>query len=89
VLKWIVDRIEGEADAVDTPIGRVPTPDSLDLDGLDIDPAKLAELLAVDASIWREEASLSARDLAKLGDRVPHAIKDEHARLEQRLGAAA
>jgi phosphoenolpyruvate carboxykinase (GTP) len=89
VLKWIVDRIEGEADAVDTPIGRVPTPDSLDLDGLNFDPAKLAELLTVDASIWREEASLSARDLAKLGDRLPHAIKDEQARLEGRLGAAA
>ncbi|WBO21493.1 phosphoenolpyruvate carboxykinase (GTP) [Sphingomonas abietis] len=89
VLKWIVDRIEGEAEAIDTPIGRVPAPASLDLDGLSLEPAKLAELLAVDADVWREEASLSARDLARLGDRVPHAIRDEQARLEQRLGEPA
>jgi phosphoenolpyruvate carboxykinase (GTP) len=89
VLKWIVGRIEGDADAVETPIGRVPTPGSLDLSGLDIAPEKLAELLRVDASTWREEASLAARDLAKLGDRVPGAIKDEQTALEERLGAAA
>ncbi|HEY0316624.1 MAG TPA: phosphoenolpyruvate carboxykinase domain-containing protein, partial [Sphingomonas sp.] len=89
VLKWIVGRIEGDADAVETPIGRVPTPSSLDLAGLDIAPEKLAELLSVDASIWREEASLAARDLAKLGERLPGAIRDEQARLEERLGAAA
>ena len=88
VLKWIVGRIEGKAEAADTPIGHVPTPGSLDLSGIDIAPEKLAELLRVDAEIWREEASLSARDLAKLGDRVPGAIKDEQAALEQRLAAA-
>jgi phosphoenolpyruvate carboxykinase (GTP) len=87
VLKWIVERIEGEADAVDTPIGRVPTPASLDLDGLAIDPARLEELLAVDRAIWREEAGLAARDLAKLGDRLPAAIQAEQSRLEARLAS--
>ena len=86
VLKWIVERIEGKADAADTVIGRVPTPDSLDLNGIEIDAAKLGELLAVDAGTWREEAALAARDLKKLGDRVPSAIWDEQQALEQRLG---
>ena len=88
MLKWIVERIEGQAEAVDTPIGRVPTPGALDLAGLDLPAEKLAELLRVDASVWREEAGLSARDLDKLGERVPQAIQEEQARLEERLAAA-
>ncbi len=43
VLKWVVDRLEGEADAVSTPIGLVPTPDSLDVDGLDMTAEKVAK----------------------------------------------
>ena len=38
VLKWALERIEGTAAAIDTPIGRVPTPDALDIDGLDMSP---------------------------------------------------
>ena len=87
VLKWIVERLEGRADASDTPIGRVPTADSLDLGGLGLDPAKLDELLTVDRAVWSEEATLAARDLAKLGDRLPTAILHEQAALEERLAA--
>ena len=85
VLKWIVERIEGFADAEDTPIGRVPGAGALDVSGLGIDPAKLDELLTVDAEVWREEAALSGADLAKLGDRVPPAIWHEQSALEERL----
>jgi len=85
VLKWIVERLEGRADASDTPIGRVPTADSLDLGGLGLDAAKLDELLTVDRTVWTEEAALAARDLAKLGDRLPTAILHEQAALEERL----
>ena len=85
VLKWIVDRLEGRAEANDTPIGRVPTAASLDLDGLALDPAKLDELLTVDRGVWAEEATLAARDLARLGDRLPVAIRHEQAALEERL----
>ena len=45
VLKWAIERIEGKAAAVETPIGHVPTPESLDTDGLDMDPAELAKAL--------------------------------------------
>jgi phosphoenolpyruvate carboxykinase (GTP) len=85
VLKWIVDRIEGTAEATDTAIGRVPTAASLDLAGLDLDAGKLRELLSVDARVWREEAALSAIDLDKLGDRLPNAIRAEQKKLEDRL----
>jgi phosphoenolpyruvate carboxykinase (GTP) len=85
VLKWIVERIEGTADADDTAIGRVPAAAALDVAGLGLDPAKLDELLTVDAAVWREEASLAAADLGKLGDRVPPAIWHEQSALEERL----
>jgi len=87
VLKWIVERLEGRAEASDTPIGRVPTSASLDLAGLGLDAAKLDELLTVDRDVWTDEAALAARDLAKLGDRLPSAILHEQAALEQRLAA--
>jgi len=86
VLKWIIERVEGRAAAVDTPIGRGPTPEALDLFGMDIDAVRLEALLAVDPATWREEAALSARDLEKLGDRVPRAMWEEQAALERRLG---
>ena len=87
VLKWIVERLEGRAEASDTPIGRVPTAASLDLGGLGLDGAKLEELLTVDRAVWTEEAALAARDLAKLGERLPSAILHEQSALEERLAA--
>ena len=85
VLKWIVERIEGEADAADTPIGRVPTAASLDLDGITLEPGALEDLLTVDPAIWREEARLAADDLKTLGDRVPPRVWHEQDALATRL----
>ncbi|MEJ7935381.1 phosphoenolpyruvate carboxykinase (GTP) [Sphingobium sp. AN558] len=84
VLKWIVERCEGTAEAVDSPIGRIPTREALDLDGLSLGDAAIAELLNVDPAIWRQEAQGNARDLEKLGN-LPPAIWEEQKALEQRL----
>ena len=54
VLKWVFERVDGDADAVETPIGLLPTPDALDTDGLEIADDDLAELLSVDAPGWRD-----------------------------------
>ncbi|WGU40248.1 phosphoenolpyruvate carboxykinase (GTP) [Phenylobacterium sp. NIBR 498073] len=89
VLKWIVGRLEGEAQAVDTPIGRVPSKDSLDLSGISIDPAALDTLLSVDVEIWTEEAALIPEFYEKFGDRLPKALWDQHAALGRRLGVQA
>ncbi|MBA4012948.1 MAG: phosphoenolpyruvate carboxykinase (GTP) [Phenylobacterium sp.] len=89
VLKWIFGRLEGEAQAVDTPIGRVPTKDSLDLSGISIDPAALETLLSVDAEVWAEEAALIPEFYKKFGDRLPAKLWDQHAALGRRLGAQA
>jgi phosphoenolpyruvate carboxykinase (GTP) len=88
VLKWIVERLEGQAQAQDTPIGRVPAPGALDLSGLVLDRGKLDLLLQVDPGVWHQEATLSADFLARLGSSVP-ALEQEQAALEERLQEAA
>jgi len=85
VLKWISGRIDGEAEAVDTPVGRVPSPASLDLSGLDLTEAQLSILLDVDADVWGEEAALIPDFYAQFGDRLPRALWSQHAALVERL----
>lgn len=89
VLKWIAERLDGTAQAVDTAIGRVPSKDSLDLTGLTIADAALETLLSVDPEVWAEEAALIPDFYKKFGDRLPGALWDQHAALNQRLGAHA
>jgi phosphoenolpyruvate carboxykinase (GTP) len=86
VLKWMIDRIEGTAAAEETPIGYVPTPDQLDLDGLEADPADVAATLRVDAEEWRRELPLIEQWFAKIGDQLPASLHDELEALRQRLG---
>ncbi|UTP39641.1 phosphoenolpyruvate carboxykinase (GTP) [Phenylobacterium sp. LH3H17] len=89
VLKWIVQRLEGDAEAVDTPIGRLPTKESLDLSGLNLGDAALSTLLSVDAEVWAEEASLIPEAYRKFGDRLPKELWAQYEALTQRLGARA
>jgi phosphoenolpyruvate carboxykinase (GTP) len=85
VLQWIFDRLAGRAEAVDTPIGRLPTAEALDLDGLALTDADLELLLTVDPDVWLEEASLIAADYAKYGDRLPAELRAQHKALVDRL----
>ncbi|CAN5510798.1 phosphoenolpyruvate carboxykinase (GTP) [soil metagenome] len=85
VLKWVFDRVAGTADAVDTAIGRVPTTDGIDLEGLDLDPSVLAELLKVDNDAWRGEIALIEEHFASIGERLPTELTDELRELEKRL----
>jgi len=88
VLKWIVERLEGEAEAEDTPIGRVPLADGLDVEGLDLAEGALRLLLEVDPAVWREEAALIGPHYEAFADRLPKGLWDEHAALLERLEAA-
>lgn len=89
VLKWIAERLDGKADAVDTPIGRVPTKASLDLSGLSLTDAQLDLLLTVDPAIWTQEAALIPAFYERFGDHMPKALWDEYEALVERLKAAA
>jgi phosphoenolpyruvate carboxykinase (GTP) len=85
VLKWVLDRLDGKVDAVDTAIGRVPTAESLDTAGLDVDPTTLAELLSVDSESWRQEVPQIEGHYATLGSHLPGELRDQLAALEKRL----
>jgi phosphoenolpyruvate carboxykinase (GTP) len=86
VLKWIVERIDGTAAAVTTPIGLVPANRALDVSDLMIDDADVAEALDVDAEEWRSEIPLIKDWFEKIGDRLPAQLRTELTDLEARLG---
>jgi phosphoenolpyruvate carboxykinase (GTP) len=86
VIKWIVGRIEGKLGARDSVIGRVPLDGDLDLAGLTLGEAALAELMSVDPAAWRHEAEANGRDLAKFGT-LPDELAEQQRRLEQRVAA--
>src|SRR5207253_2332384 len=71
VIKWALDRIEGKAAALDTPIGRVPAPDSLDVEGLDMDEKDLLESLTVKVDEWKAEIPLVEEWFDKIGASLP------------------
>ena len=85
VLNWIVDRCEGKADAVETPIGYEPKPEDIDTEGLDIDLDTLKGLLNVDKDLWKEEAKGIHEFYAKFGDKLPKELEAELANLEANL----
>ena len=88
VLKWVFERVTGTGRAVDTPIGRLPAQSALNVAGLDVPAANMAELLRVDVDGWLAELPQVKEHLAKFGAKLPQGIKDELASLEQRLLAA-
>ena len=85
VLNWILDRCEGKADATETAIGYLPKASDLDLTGLDIDAATLEELLSVDKEVWAGEVDGIKEYFAQFGDKLPKAIADQLAKLENNL----
>ncbi|MDD2709674.1 MAG: phosphoenolpyruvate carboxykinase (GTP) [Verrucomicrobiae bacterium] len=85
VLKWICERIEGAGKAVRTPIGLLPAPDALDMKGLDISGADLAELLSLDVEGWKKEAADVGGNYQKFGERLPAELNKELQDLKARL----
>ncbi|HET9075521.1 MAG TPA: phosphoenolpyruvate carboxykinase (GTP) [Acidimicrobiales bacterium] len=86
VLEWVFKRCAGQGEAVETPIGLLPSPDALSTEGLEVAPGDLAKLLEVDRDGWRDEVP-SIRDyFDSLGDRMPGELLEELGSLEKRLG---
>jgi phosphoenolpyruvate carboxykinase (GTP) len=86
VLAWVFRRCDDEADALETPIGWLPTADALETDGLDLSPEALAELLRFDPDAWRAQLPQLREHLARFGDRLPEALRSQLARLEEQVG---
>ncbi len=86
VLEWIFNRVDGNADAVETPIGLVPTKDALNVEGLDLSDADLDLLLTVDAEAVKAELPQVEAYLAQYGERLPAAVSAQLEQLKARLG---
>ncbi|MFD5215552.1 phosphoenolpyruvate carboxykinase (GTP) [Microbacterium sp. NPDC058345] len=88
VIDWIIRRISGEVAAVDSPIGRLPRREDLNLEGLDITDADLDALFAIDTDAWLAEADSTEEFYAVFGDKLPAALRSELEALRYRLTAA-
>jgi phosphoenolpyruvate carboxykinase (GTP) len=86
VLKWIFERCNGKAGAVETPIGKLPADGALDTDGLDMDADDLKGLLQVDTEGWKAELPSIKEHFATFGDKLPKGLQEELDALEKRLG---
>lgn len=85
VLDWIVGRVHGEKDAVETPIGSVPAPGSLNLEGLEIAEEDIAELFSIPVDSWLHETELTEEFFAQFGDHLPTALSDQLEQLRSDL----
>jgi phosphoenolpyruvate carboxykinase (GTP) len=86
VLEWVFERVSGRSDAIETPIGRVPAPGTIDIEGLDVSKEDMEELLRFDADEWRREVPLIREHYATFGDRLPARLDEAVDDLERRLG---
>ena len=86
VLKWILARIDGEAQAVEPPLGLVPEIDGIDTSGLDLNDLAMQRLLEVDSDSWSEEVPLIEEHLKAIGDRLPKEMTSQLDKLKARIG---
>jgi phosphoenolpyruvate carboxykinase (GTP) len=86
VLEWIFRRCDGDAEAGETPIGLVPPEGALDLEGLDIPPERLTELLKVDPEEWKKQLPQVHEHFEQFGDALPDELQNQLEALEERLG---
>lgn len=89
VLDWIIQRVEGNVDAVETAIGYEPKPEDINIEGLENEGITLdvvKDLLSVDVEYWKEDVKGIKEFYAKFGDKLPDEMKKQLAALESRLG---
>lgn len=89
VLKWIIDRIEGRVGADETVVGYTARAEDLDLSGLDITPAEVADCLTAPAEKWAADVEDNEEYLQFLGKHVPQEVWDQFAALKERIAKAA
>jgi phosphoenolpyruvate carboxykinase (GTP) len=85
VLEWMLKRVTGQAGAVETPVGNLPKAGDLNTDGLDLDAATLEQLISIDRAGWKAEMESIGEYLDSYGERTPHALKAERAKIAAQL----
>ncbi|MBE5758625.1 MAG: phosphoenolpyruvate carboxykinase (GTP) [Clostridiales bacterium] len=88
VLDWIIERCEGNADAVETAIGYEPKAEDINIEGLsDVTVDTVKDLLNVDKDLWKEDVEGIKAFYARFGDRLPEEMAKQLKALEARLDA--
>ncbi|HSR62674.1 MAG TPA: phosphoenolpyruvate carboxykinase (GTP) [Gammaproteobacteria bacterium] len=85
VLKWIFERCEGTGEAVETPIGNLPTIDAIDFSDLDVDDNEKATLLRVDIDGWLQEIPLIREYYESFGSHLPADLEEQIDKMEKEL----
>jgi phosphoenolpyruvate carboxykinase (GTP) len=85
VVKWIVDRVRGRGDAVESPLGMMPTPQALELNGLEWSKELIKELLAVRPEEWYKEVDQREEFLTRFSSKLPQELLDENEALRKRI----
>ncbi|MHA6847565.1 phosphoenolpyruvate carboxykinase (GTP) [Ralstonia syzygii] len=85
VLKWMIDRIEGQVRGDEHVFGVSPRYEELRWDGLDFSAEQFAKVISLDAQAWKQELALHAELFAQLVHHLPQALPEAKARLEGRL----
>jgi phosphoenolpyruvate carboxykinase (GTP) len=85
VLDWIIKRCKGDVEVVESPIGGMPAPGSINLEGINVPTETMEALLEVDVEAWKKEIADIGGYLDSYGDRTPPAIKAEQARIADAL----
>jgi phosphoenolpyruvate carboxykinase (GTP) len=85
VLEWVFDRVSGRGEAQETAIGFVPTTSAINIEGLDVTPGDMEELLAVDTEEWRAEVPSIREHYVQFADRLPARLAAQVDDLEARL----
>jgi phosphoenolpyruvate carboxykinase (GTP) len=71
VLKWIVDRCRGRVGAEEAPLGWMPSPDDIDISGMNYERSKLEEALRIDVEDWKKEVIAQDELFIKLHNDLP------------------
>ena len=87
VLKWICERVEGTGNARETAIGNLPTPEALDLSGLNLPAENISELISVDTEGWKKGLDEIEAAHAKFGNHLPAELKAQLERIRKRLNS--
>lgn len=86
VIKWALEQLDGNPSSVESPIGLIPTPGALDIEGLNVSPSEIDEVTRVDVLEWRSELPLIDSWFAKIGEKLPLALQYQLNRLKADIG---
>ena len=86
VLLWVLSRVQGKGKAAETPIGYVPTPDALNLEGCPVETDAVKQLVSVDPEDWKNELGGQAEFFRRFGNRMAPEMWEQLHNLERRFG---